>query len=249
MNTEFKKLSYFERQQMNYEELIVYFETLREYYLSLDFDKKQQLQSEKRCQMLFGLLNPIFKNYYKPIIIDKNKVPENSGLIFVPNHTHPYDPILVMMDLKIKHMHLLAKSEIKEMKERKLFEAIGSVFVDRSDAESKREAKDELIKILLHEGNVMIFPESTINKSEENILPFQNGACSIAQITGRPIIPVSIYGKYEKKQSPIIIYSNPFYVKPDDNVYEMTKKLEEVVSENIDYIKNEENIRRLKKQF
>ena len=86
---------------------------------------------------------------------------------------------------------------------------------------------------------VCIFPEGTINKTNNYILPFKYGAVSIAHKANRPIVPFAIIGKpkifnYRVK----IIIGKPIYIKTDDYPNE-TKKLENEVINLIKEIENE----------
>ena len=68
------------------------------------------------------------------------------------------------------------------------------------------------------------------NKTEEGRkkeqLPFKLGTVSIAQKTGAPILPTSIY--YGKKYK-IVRFGEPFIVKPDEDLVEANQKLENIV--------------------
>ena len=90
---------------------------------------------------------------------------------------------------------------------------------------------EELAKRIAHDQIALIFPEGTRkNKTEEGRkkeqLPFKLGTVSIAQKTGAPILPTSIY--YGKKYK-IVRFGEPFIVKPDEDLIEANKKLENTV--------------------
>lgn len=235
---EFRVLNYMERKNLTSEELKQYFLDLRNYYLTQEFDEKKFKENEEYCLNFYKKVKPFFNRFYKPIIIGENNVPKENGLIFVSNHTHAFDPLLALINLERKPMHLLAKKEVLDIKKGPinvgpLYEKIGSVFVDRNDDNSKIQSKEELIKIVLHNGSVIIYPEGTINKTSKMVLEFQKGAVAIAQITGRPIIPVTVTNDYKYSGRPIVIYDKEIYVKEEDDVAEVTKKLEDIISTNI----------------
>ncbi len=235
---EFRMLNYKERQNLTNEELKQYFVDLRNYYLNQEFDEKKFEESEKYCLNFYKKVKPFFNQFYKPIIIGKENVPQENGLIFVSNHTHGLDPLLALINLEKKPMHLLAKEEVLDIKKGPfkigpLYKKLGSVFVDRNSDESKRKSKEELIKIILHDGSVIIYPEGTINKTSKMVLSFQKGAASIAQITGRPIIPVTVTNDYRHNEQPIVIYDKPINVNELDDLAKVTEHLEDVISTNI----------------
>jgi 1-acyl-sn-glycerol-3-phosphate acyltransferase len=64
---------------------------------------------------------------------------------------------------------------------------------------------------------VGIFPEGTINKTKDIIMPFKYGAVKMAFETKKMIVPFSITNKYKfLKKSVVITYGKPYYIKSDD---------------------------------
>ena len=66
----------------------------------------------------------------------------------------------------------------------------------------------------LYDGKVIgIFPESTINKTKDIIMPFKYGAVSMAQKTDALIIPVGITGEYKFRSKNLVTrIGKPFKV-------------------------------------
>lgn len=69
-----------------------------------------------------------------------------------------------------------------------------AVWVDRGDAESRRESLEKLIRFLDQGKSVVVAPEGTRNDSREILLPFQKGAFRLSVDTGVPILPMAILG-------------------------------------------------------
>lgn len=69
-----------------------------------------------------------------------------------------------------------------------------AVWVDRSDAESRRISVEKLIQFLSLGKSVVVAPEGTRNDNSEPLLPFQKGAFRLAVETGIPILPMAIIG-------------------------------------------------------
>ena len=69
-----------------------------------------------------------------------------------------------------------------------------AVWVDRSDAESRRVSVDKLVRFLNQGKSIVVAPEGTRNNSNEPLLPFQKGAFRLAIDTGIPILPMAIIG-------------------------------------------------------
>ena len=77
-----------------------------------------------------------------------------------------------------------------------------------------------------------IFPEGTVNKTKDIILPFKYGAVKMARDSGALILPFSITGKYTfLKKGVRITFGKPYKVVEDLEVE--NKKLENNVIELI----------------
>ena len=65
-------------------------------------------------------------------------------------------------------------------------------------------------------GVIGIFPEGTVNKSKDELLPFKYGAVSFASKTDSYIVPFAITGKYKLfRKSVKVKYGKPYKVKTD----------------------------------
>ncbi len=63
----------------------------------------------------------------------------------------------------------------------------------RDDADSRRDAMQQMETILRKGESVFVFPEGTF-VPEDGVRPFQLGAFNAAVVTGAPIVPVSLAG-------------------------------------------------------
>ncbi len=161
----------------------------------------------------------------KIIRVENLKLPQS---IFIANHQSHSDLPIMWGVLKNHPVSMLCKMEIKENKlYGNIFRKGGAVFVIRNNKYSRREARFELEKILLHGGNILIFPEGTFNKSEKEIIPFHYGAVYLAQRTGIPITPVTI--EYCIDNKTVIYIGEPIYISKQDSLQEKNKRLEEIV--------------------
>ena len=112
-------------------------------------------------------------------------------------------------------IHMLAKKELFDNKlSGAFFKSLACISVDRSihDEKAKSEALD-----VLKSGNVLgIFPEGTINRTNDIIMPFKYGAVSFAKKTNVCIIPFAITGSYNIfKRNLKQIYGKPYKVTGD----------------------------------
>ena len=184
------------------------------------------------CEKVLKKIQSLFNAVYRPSMLHSEKFPQSGGVILACNHLHSYDPLLIMQNSK-QPFHLLAKEELRDNpKWNKLFTSIGSVFVDNGNRISREKAKWDLVKILLADGTVMMFPEGTRNRTEEQLLPFHMGTINIAMYSGCPIIPLAINADYRLFKNRLICsVGNPIIVKRTDDAVEMNSLLKEKILE------------------
>lgn len=155
-------------------------------------------------------LNRIFMKLYRPKYIGINNIPKQGPIILAGNHTSKLDPLLLMSTTK-RCIHFLAKIELFQGPKKMFFQRVGIIPVDRK---RKNPEAINLTNDYLSKNEVIgIFPESTINKTRDIILPFRYGAVKFAKETGTKIIPFSITNKYKLfKKSVIICFDKPYKV-------------------------------------
>lgn len=229
-------LNYKDIDKMSNSEKIEYFKALKESYRSL-IDPYYLEKGEIGCANVIGKMQKVFNTAYRPTVLHEEKMPQKGGIILASNHLHSFDPLLIMTKSKLP-FHLLAKEELHEDKKwDKLFTTIGSIFVDNNDADSRRKAKEDLVKVVLNNGVAMMFPEGTRNKTDKRLLDFHMGTVSVAQITNAPIYPFAINSDYRLfKNNLCVSIGDPMYVSPTDNLVEKNDELKENISHLLDEV-------------
>lgn len=157
---------------------------------------------------------PMFTLLYHPRYIGVNNIPKKEGVVLAGNHTSPLDA-LIMIAAPKRTVHMMAKKELFENKFTNwFFRSMGCIPVNRSIKDNN--AKIEAIDILNDNKVLGIFPEGTVNKTKELIMPFKYGAVSFAKKTNSYIVPFAITGKYKLfRKSITITYGKPYKVKQD----------------------------------
>ena len=149
-------------------------------------------------KVLYGILKCIcgclLKVLYRPKVYGESNIPSSGGVVFVSNHTHAFDPVVVMVHTS-RMVHYLAKESIFRGIHGKMLESIGIIKVDRSKNNPLAVMNAE--EVLLSGGAIGIFPEGTRNKTKEPLLKFRTGAVRMAQKTGALIVPCAIRGEYK----------------------------------------------------
>ena len=152
------------------------------------------MKENKRLYKFLKLIySSILKILYRPKAYGVENIPEEGPIIFVGNHTHAFDPVVVMTHTK-RIVHYMAKESLFKGIHGKLFEGIGLIKVYRNRKNPMAVVEAE--KILKQGGAVGIFPEGTRNKTEKELLKFRHGAVAIAKKANARIIPFAIRGKY-----------------------------------------------------
>lgn len=176
------------------------------------------------------VLGPIFRLYYNPKIVGKEKIPKDGSIVIAGNHKHLFDQCLTIISTK-RCIHYMAKREYFDNKKIAwFFKGTGCISVDRSKKDPK--AKELALDVLKDNGAIGIFPEGTRNKTKELLLPFKYGAVSMAQKTDSYIVPFAITGDYKFRSKNLkITYGKPFKVnkmelsEANDKLYKIVEKL------------------------
>lgn len=154
-----------------------------------------------------------FKAIFKPTIIGKENIPLNGRIILAGNHTNYLDCILVGCATD-RCVHYLAKDELMRGPLKYLFKGFGIIPVNRRQ---KDKAALENAEMILNDEKVIgIFPEGTINRTDDVIMKFKFGAVKMAFDTDTNIVPFVITGKYKAfKKNVMIRFFEPMKVSED----------------------------------
>lgn len=182
---------------------------------------------------------PIFLLLYRPEFEGRNNIPKSGSVILAGNHTNNLDAAIMLAGPK-RVVHMLAKKELFKSKiSNAFFRSMGCIPVDRKIHDEN--AKSEAIEVLKNNEVIGIFPEGTVNRTNDIILPFKYGAVSFAKKTGAYIVPFTITGKYKLFRKSIkITYGKPYKVNDDLEIE--NKKLMNIITKML--IKEKNNVKR-----
>jgi fatty-acyl-CoA synthase len=126
-------------------------------------------------------------------VVGKEYMDTPGAKIYAANHTSYFDVLPLMMGLGVPY-RFIAKNEVHRMPFVGTFlRKMDHLSFVRDDANSRRNAVQQIESCVRAGDSVFVFPEGTF-VPEEGVRPFQLGAFNTAVAAGVPIIPVSIAG-------------------------------------------------------
>ena len=226
-----------EEQKLSNRELLNYYSKLRDY---LKNTKHEGLSkgSLTICPTINPLVSKVLNNCcgYE---IEARYDSDINGLDGIYAHTHQSKMDHVNIIATNPNHTILLNSIILSELYKMILRINGVYFVDKSSKESKAKSKLEMIRLLLDDRSITMFPESAWCLSPNKLhLPFYIGIVDIAKKTGKPIIPVvqeyiydesKLDGK-ERVKKVIVRYGNPIFVSETDNVFEKLEEYSEWIS-------------------
>lgn len=158
------------------------------------------------------IVTALFRFVYRPTYIGQEYIPESGRIVLGGNHTNNFDCLLLISSTK-RMVHFLAKDSLMKGPKKVIFKNMGIIPVNR--AIHDKGALNKAIETLKNDFLVCVFPEGTINRTEDTIMPFKIGCVKMAKETDSYIIPYVITGEYIPfKKSITIEFLSPF--KPNN---------------------------------
>lgn len=161
--------------------------------------------------------------FFHPTIEYLDEIPLKTRMILAGNHSSNFDPFLLSMVTK-RQIHFLAKKELFDSPLKGVMTSIESIPVNRNgnDVECVKTA----LSYLKEEKCLGIFPEGTINKTNDLILPFKLGVVLLAKRSKADIFPFAITGGYHLVRNHLKIVIGK-RIKPEKYTsHELLEKLE-----------------------
>ena len=175
------------------------------------------------------VLKVVFKVLYRPTVVGLENLPKEGRIVIAGNHTKWLDPVMLVAVVK-RQVHFLAKEELWHGKGWIVVKAMGCIPVNR-----KIHDKDALIKAYEYLNNgssIGIFPEGTINRTDDIIMPFKFGAVKMCKETDATLVPFVITGKYKLfKKSVKLEFLKP--IKIGNDLEKENKKFMDIVEKKL----------------
>ena len=162
-------------------------------------------------------------------VVGKENIPKKGRLVLAGNHTNYLDS-LMLISVVPRQVHFMAKDALFKGFVGFFLRGVGGIPVNR-----KIHDKDALInakKTLDMDLCVGIFPEGTINRTDDIIMPFKIGAVKMSHDTDSTIVPFIITGEYKWfRRNTRIEFFKGYKIKSDDLTKENEKLMKKISKE------------------
>ena len=128
-------------------------------------------------------------------VVGLRHIDPHAPYIYMANHQSMFD-ILALLGYLPVQFRWLAKKELFQIPVFGLSMArVGYISIDRSDRRAAHKSLSDAAQKIAQGVSVIIFPEGS-RSTDGSIKPFKAGGFHLAVRSGRPIVPVVIYGTY-----------------------------------------------------
>ena len=188
----------------------------------------------KKDTLFYKIIKPLlaFLVYFlvRPKIVGKENIPKEGPVVFAGNHTKWLDPIMLCAIVKKRQVHFLAKIELFKGPISIITRGMGAIPVNRKIHDKK--ALQTSITLLKEGLCIGVFPEGTINRTKNLIMPFKIGAVKMSKEANAILTPFVITGKYHLFRKKIKIeFLKP--LKIEDDLELSNQKLMKVIKDKI----------------
>ena len=172
-------------------------------------------------------------------------IPEESGLIFYPNHQGMYDVLAIMAPCPVP-FSVVAKIEVGEVPFLKqVFACMKAFTIDRDDVSQSMKVIMAVSEEVKNGRNYLIFPEGTRSKNGNQVGEFKGGSFKAATKAKCPIVPVALFDSFKPFDTKTIsqvdvqvhflkpmLYEEYKDMKTVEIAAEVKRRIEEVIKEN-----------------
>ena len=184
------------------------------------------------------IIRVFIKLWYHPTVVGIENIPRTGRVVLAGNHTNDMDSVMMVSIVPYRVLHFLAKDSLLKGAKKLIFRGMGIIPVNR--AIHDKNALESAINALEEDKSIAIFPEGTINRTDDIIMPFKIGAVKMASETNTPIVPFVITGKYKFGTNDLRIeFLKPIKVSKKEDLTNDNKKLEKIISDKLQELRNQ----------
>lgn len=199
-------------------------------------DDKKLIEIRKKIHPLYlKLMNAVEKKQI--IVVNKEKMDnlkklyfdKNIPISFCANHTNSHDIPLAAKAIE-KHFYVMIAKEGLTIVQKLAFLLNGPVFIKRDDKQSRKQAKEKLIKLHKNGCSTLVYPEAAWNVvSNKYMNKLYNGIVDVSKETNLDIVPLIFEYKdnncYVKIGDPFKIDKNIESRKQSDDLRDIMVKM------------------------
>ena len=190
---------------------------------------EMKIKDTRFYRIVKPVVSLLIRILFRPTVIGRENIPKEGGVLLAGNHTKWLDPVMLVSVSK-RPIHFLAKKELFHGITHFIVKGMGCVPVDRKIHD--KNALKGAIQYLEKDYCVGIFPEGTINRTEDIIMPFKIGAVKASHDSKKILVPFVITGKYRLFRKGIQIeFLKPMRVSED--LEKENEKLMKIVRKKI----------------
>ena len=130
---------------------------------------------------------------FRPQIDGLENIPKEGRILLAGNHTKWLDPVM-LVGVQKRQIHFLAKEELFHGITKFIVKGMGCVPVNRKIHD--KNALQSTYDFLVFDLCIGIFPEGTINRTDDVIMPFKMWAVKACYKTNSELVPFIITGEY-----------------------------------------------------
>ena len=183
-------------------------------------------------KLFYTIVKPItslFVKLFRPQVVGLENIPKEGRILLAGNHTKWLDSV-TLVGITKRQIHFLAKEELFHGFTKWIVEGMGCVPVNRKIHD--KNALHSAIEYLNNDCCVAIFPEGTINRTDDVIMPFKIGAVKACKEANSKLVPFIITGKYKLlRKSVKIEFLKPMSIGED--LEKANQKLMKVVENKL----------------
>ncbi len=182
-----------------------------------------------------------------PKVYNPKKIDNSINYIIVANHQSFIDACLLYISMQ-KNFKTLGKHELRKIPLFRLILKSVMIFVDRSNMRARVTSFREMVDVVDNGTSIAIFPEGTFaDTKQEKMLPFQDGAFSLAIHSKHAILPVLFIDAAERMnpfsifmftpgiQRMILLPPIPTHTLHKDDAKTLTRYTQKLMQEAKDY--------------
>lgn len=127
----------------------------------------------------------------------KANLPEENGFILFPNHQGLFDGFAIVHGME-RPFSTVYKTELDQVPfVKQVLKSVKALALERDNPRQGMQVINQVAKEVKEGRNMMIFPEGTRSRNQNQLLSFKGGSFKTAAKAKCPIVPVALINAYQ----------------------------------------------------